>query len=221
MSDSTETSLAPDPTPGLSLGDDGHARCWWCGDDAEYQRYHDQEWGLPVANDIRLFEKLVLEGFQTGLSWLTILRKREGFRAAFDGFDFEKVARYSTVDVTRLLGDAGIVRHRRKIEATINNARRTREIVDEFGSLAAFVWRYEPAVETRPARMDHAALLTLTQTEESRRLAKDLKARGWRFIGPTTAYAFMQAMGLVNDHLEGCTVRAEVSAERAGFARPG
>jgi DNA-3-methyladenine glycosylase I len=225
MNDPTNEAMppahaSPDPPPGLAIGADGRTRCWWCGDDPEYERYHDHEWGFPVADDIRLFEKLVLEGFQSGLSWLTILRKRENFRAAFDGFDFERVARYGEAEVARLLDDAGIVRHRGKIEATINNARRASEIVDEHGSLAAFLWRYEPAPEERPARMDHATLMSLAQTEASRRLAKDLKTRGWRFFGPTTAYAFMQAMGLVNDHLAGCDVRAEVSAARAGFARP-
>ncbi len=225
MSDSTEQRAgaeAPSETAaGLRRGADGRTRCWWCGEHEEYTVYHDTEWGFPVDDDVRLFEKLVLEGFQSGLSWLTILRKRENFRAAFDDFDFERIARYGDADIARLLGDAGIVRHRGKIEATINNAQRACEMVDEWGSLAAFVWPYEPAASQRPERMDYDALMPLSQTDASRALAKDLKKRGWRFFGPTTAYAFMQAMGLVNDHLEGCGVRPEVEAARAAFTRPG
>ncbi len=195
-------------------------RCWWCGDDDLYQRYHDTEWGRPVADDIRLFEKLSLEGFQSGLSWLTILRKRENFRAAFDGFDFNKVARYTEKKVERLLQDTGIVRHGGKIRSTINNANRALELIDEAGSIAAFVWSFEPKPENRPKRFDKATLMTLGKTEESTALSKALKKRGWSFVGPTTCYAFMQAMGMVNDHIEGCDMRSVCEEERAAFRRP-
>jgi DNA-3-methyladenine glycosylase I len=205
---------------GLARGDDGVTRCFWGDSSPEYRGYHDTEWGFPVDDDRRLFEKLCLEGFQSGLSWLTILRKREGFRQAFAGFDFKRVARFGEQDVERLLGDASIVRHRGKIEATINNAQRAVELVDEDGSLAAYVWRFEPDPASRPKRLTWAALLELAQTEESRALAKDLKRRGWRFVGPTTVYAFMQAMGLVNDHVEGCASRALAAEARAAFAVP-
>jgi len=205
---------------GPITGADGLARCWWCGGDGLYRTYHDREWGRPVGSDIRLFEKICLEGFQSGLSWLTILRKRENFRAAFDGFDFRKVAGYRETDVERLLGDAGIVRHRGKIEATVNNALRAIELAGEAGSLAAYFWRYETPPEDRPERLDRAALAALSQTDMSRALSKDLKKRGWTFVGPTTCYAFMQAMGLVNDHLEACAFRPEVEAERRAFVRP-
>jgi DNA-3-methyladenine glycosylase I len=201
-------------------GEDGVARCFWGASPPEYVAYHDTEWGFPVAHDRRLFEKLCLEGFQSGLSWLTILRKREGFRKAFAGFDFERVASFGAKDVKRLLGDASIVRHRGKIEATINNAQRAVELVEAEGSLAAFVWQFEPDPASRPKRMTWEALLELAQTPESRALAKDLKRRGWRFVGPTTVYAFMQAMGLVNDHLDGCDARASVEAARAEFTSP-
>ena len=204
----------------LVRGEDGVARCFWADSAPEYRAYHDTEWGFPVDDDRRLFEKLCLEGFQSGLSWLTILRKREAFRQAFAGFDFERVARYGEKDVERLLQDASIVRHRGKIEATINNAQRAVELVDAEGSLAAFVWRFEPEPVTRPKRMTWDALLELAQTEESRALAKELKRRGWRFVGPTTVYAFMQAMGLVNDHIEGCDARASVDVSRAAFTPP-
>jgi DNA-3-methyladenine glycosylase I len=200
------------------MGDDGVARCAWATSAPEYVAYHDTEWGFPVGDDIRLFEKLSLEGFQSGLSWLTILRKREAFRAAFAGFDFAQVARFGDRDVARLLGDAGIVRHRGKIEAVINNARRAVELVDREGSLAAFIWRYEPA--PRPAALHPVELARLSTSPESVALAKDLKRRGWSFVGPTTAYAFMQAMGLVNDHLDGCAIHAQVQAARSGFAKP-
>jgi DNA-3-methyladenine glycosylase I len=199
---------------GLLRGEDGQVRCWWAGQAADYAAYHDDEWGRPVADDRRLFEKLCLEGFQSGLSWLTILRKRDNFRAAFAGFDFERVARFGARDVTRLLGDAGIVRHRGKIESTINNARQACKLAGEFGSLAAYFWRYEPDPATRPRRMTRRELLALTSTPESATLSKDLKRRGFSFVGPTTAYAFMQAMGLVNDHLEGCHARQEAEALR-------
>lgn len=203
---------------GLITGSDHQVRCWWPGQDAEYLAYHDHEWGCPIKDDQRLFEKICLEGFQAGLSWLTILRKRNNFRAAFDQFEFEKVARYTEADVARLLQDAGIVRHRRKIESTINNAQRACDLADEWGSLAAYVWQYEP--QHRPQRCDYATLSQLSKTAESTALSKDLKKRGWSFVGPTTAYAFMQSMGLVNDHLEGCFVRPSVTEQRNLFERP-
>jgi DNA-3-methyladenine glycosylase I len=206
---------------GLVRDEDGVTRCWWGGgNDAAYRAYHDDEWGMPVTDDVRLFEKLSLEGFQAGLSWLTILRKREAFRRAFAGFDFRRVARFDARDVERLLADASIVRHRGKIESTINNARRALELVDSEGSLAAFVWRFEPETAARPRALTHDALLALNETDASRALAKELKRRGWTFVGPTTVYAFMQAMGLVDDHLEGCDARPRVEAARAALARP-
>ncbi len=205
---------------GLITGDDGKDRCWWHGGLEDYRRYHDTEWGWPVADDIRLFEKVCLEGFQAGLSWLTILRKREGFRTAFAGFDFEKVARFDESDVERCLADAGIVRHRKKIESTINNAKRAIELKQEFGSLAAYFWRYEPRDEDRPDVLDLTAARALTATPESTAMSKDLKKRGWSFVGPTTIYAFMQSMGMVNDHLEGCCCREPVEATRKKFLRP-
>ena len=201
---------------GLVRGADGRTRCWWCGEDELYRDYHDTEWGFAVRDDRRLFEKLCLEGFQAGLSWLTILRKREHFRKAFAGFDFEKVARFNRRHVERLLGDAGIVRHRGKIESTINNAGRACDMVDEFGSLAAYVWRFAPDARSRPARLTRPALMAMSTSAESKALSKDLKQRGWTFVGPTTVYAFMQAMGLVNDHLHGCSVRAAAEWSRAG-----
>jgi DNA-3-methyladenine glycosylase I len=193
-------------------GEDGVARCAWGDSAPDYRPYHDEEWGRPVTDDVRLFEKLCLEGFQSGLSWLTILRKREAFRAAFAGFDFHRVATFGEGDVERLLGDAGIIRHRGKIEATINNAGRAVEMVEAEGSIAAFVWAYEPG-STR-AGLE-------SETAESRALAKELKRRGWRFVGPTTVYAFMQAMGLVNDHLEGCDAREPALRARAALQLPG
>lgn len=193
---------------------DGQPRCRWCLSAPEFLPYHDAEWGFPVADDRRLFEKLSLEAFQSGLSWRTILAKRENFRAAFHGFDFDRVARYTQRDVQRLLGDAGIVRHRGKIEAVIHNAQRARELVKEQGSLAAYFWRHEPAAQ-RPAGAP-----ALSTSDESVALSKDLKKRGWKFVGPTTVYAFMQAMGLVNDHAQGCVTRAEVERARAKFKRP-
>jgi DNA-3-methyladenine glycosylase I len=206
--------------PGLLVGGDGLARCWWHGGVALDMAYHDREWGRPVADDARLFEKICLEGFQSGLSWRTILAKRENFRRAFAGFDAATLAGWGEAEVARLLGDAGIVRHRGKIESVLNNARRALALREEAGSLAAFVWRFEPPPAGRPARLDHAALLAMARTAESAALSKELKRRGWSFVGPTTVYAFMQAMGLVNDHLEGCAFREEVEAERRAFARP-
>lgn len=202
------------PTNGLLIGEDGKARCWWYNNHPDYQRYHDEEWGHPVTDDIRLFEKICLEGFQSGLSWLTILRKRENFRKAFVGFDFEKVARFEEKDVERLLQDAGIVRHRKKIESTINNAKRAIELTEKEGSLAKYFWSFEPKASERPDKFDYATLRPITQTPTSVAISKDLKKRGWSFVGPTTAYAFMQAMGLVNDHLEGCFVRPIVEEKR-------
>lgn len=205
---------------GLIRGEDGAVRCFWPGTDAGYLRYHDEEWGRPVADDRRLFEKICLEGFQSGLSWLTILRKRDNFRKAFAGFDFERVARFGDRDVTRLLADAGIVRHRGKIESAIDNARRASDLASEFGSLGAYFWKWEPAETARPGRLDLATLRSLAKTAESTALSKDLKKRGWSFVGPTTAYAFMQAMGMVNDHLHGCSAREAIDAARTAFRRP-
>jgi DNA-3-methyladenine glycosylase I len=213
----TPSGLIP---TGLITGPDGQRRCWWHGDDPLYRAYHDDEWGRPVDADRTLFEKLSLEGFQAGLSWLTILRKREGFRRAFAHFEIRAVAAMGPADVERLLLDPGIVRHRGKIEAVIGNAARALELQAEAGSLAAFVWAFEPPPESRPATLDRATLGTLGQTPESKALSKALKSRGWRFVGPTTCYAFMQAMGLVNDHLEGCCVRDAVEAARTVFTRP-
>ena len=205
---------------GLIEGPDGAVRCFWHGNLPDYLHYHDHEWGRPVADDRRLFEKLCLEGFQSGLSWLTILRKRDNFRAAFDNFDHERIARYGEDDVARLLGDKGIVRHAGKIRSVINNANRAREMVAEHGSLAAFFWSFEPGDAERPARVDLDHLRANPTTEVSKRISKELKKRGWSFVGPTTAYAFMQAMGLVNDHIEGCICRPEIEKERAAFQRP-
>jgi DNA-3-methyladenine glycosylase I len=211
----------PAPADGITVGQDGVARCWWAGSDPLYLGYHDTEWGRPVADDRRLFEKLCLEGFQAGLSWLTILRKRDNFRRAFDGFDFEAIAGYGPGDVDRLMADSGIVRNLAKIEATIGNARRCGELVEEFGSLGAYAWRFEPDPAARPAVLDRATLVQLATSPESKAMSKDLRRRGWSFVGPTTVYAFMQAMGLVDDHLEGCGARAQVERERARFVRPG
>lgn len=210
-----------DTPQGLRLHDDGVVRCIWATDDPIYRRYHDEEWGMPVQTDARLFEKLCLEGFQSGLSWLTILRKRESFRAAFCNFDIDRVARFGPADVDRLLGDAGIVRHRGKIESTVNNARRVLELRREFGSLAAYAWQHEPAPESRPKRLTWAALKAMSTSPESIAMSKDLKKRGWSFVGPTTVYAFMQAMGLVNDHVEGCSVREAALRARRELMVPG
>lgn len=195
----------------ISVGDDGARRCSWGNGTPDYVAYHDNEWGRPVDRDDRLFEKLSLEGFQSGLSWITILRKRPSFRDAFVGFDIQRVAQFGEGDVARMLGDAGIVRHQGKIRSTINNAQRSLEVIEEFGSLGALVWSFEP--DPRPPTWD-------ATTPESVALAKDLKRRGFSFVGPTTAYAFMQAMGLVNDHAYGCVVRETVEAERTVFVRP-
>jgi DNA-3-methyladenine glycosylase I len=193
-------------------GPDGKARCRWCAIAPEFLPYHDGEWGFPVSDDRRLFEKLCLEGFQSGLSWRTILAKRENFRAAFHHFDFDKVARFGARDVQRLLKDDGIVRHRGKIEAVINNAQRARELIKDEGSLAAYLWRFEPKGAGKPQSASTSA--------ESIALSKNLKKRGWKFVGPTTVYAFMQAMGLVNDHAEGCVIRTKAEKARKAFRRP-
>ncbi|HWI20205.1 MAG TPA: DNA-3-methyladenine glycosylase I [Vicinamibacterales bacterium] len=195
-------------------------RCWWPGEDELYIRYHDEEWGRPVRDDRRLFEKICLEGFQSGLSWITILRKRENFRRAFKDFEPAVVARFGARDVQRLLEDAGIVRHRGKIESTINNAKRALELIDEKGSLAAYFWSWEPDASMRPKKLSREALAKMPITDQSTALSKDLKKRGWTFVGPTTCYAFMQAVGLVNDHIDECGVRAEIERERKRFSRP-
>lgn len=202
------------PKKGLLKGEDGLLRCWWHSGHADYIDYHDNEWGQPTTDDFRLFEKICLEGFQSGLSWLTILRKRENFRKAFKNFDFNKVARFKEKDVERLLQNAGIVRHRKKIESTINNAQRAKEMKKEFGDLNTYFQQYKPDPKDRPKKMDYASLYTLAKTPESTAMSKDLKKRGWSFIGPTTAYAFMQAMGLVNDHLEGCYCRELIKKKK-------
>lgn len=206
--------------PGIIIGEDGKGRCFWHGGLEDYRRYHDEEWGRPVTDDVRLFEKICLEGFQSGLSWLTILRKRENFRAAFAGFDMEKVAEFGAEDVERLVADAGIIRHRGKIVSTINNAVRAIELRSEFGSLAKFFWSFEPDPQERPEVMDLATLRANPTTAVSVRLSKLLKKRGWTFVGPTTVYAFMQAMGMVNDHLDGCFCQSEVEQLRRKFKRP-
>jgi DNA-3-methyladenine glycosylase I len=196
-------------------GPDGRLRCRWCGAAPEFLHYHDTEWGFPVGDDQRLFEKLSLEAFQSGLSWRTILAKRQNFRAAFHDFDFDRIARFTEQDVDRLLKDQGIVRHRGKIEAVINNAVQARQLVKSEGSLAAFIWRYETGAEQR------AAPQTASTSAESIALSRDLKKLGWKFVGPTTVYAFIQAMGLINDHVEGCVIRSKVERARKTFRRPG
>jgi DNA-3-methyladenine glycosylase I len=205
--------------PGLVIAD-GRTGCWWPGADAEYRRYHDEEWGRPVTDDIRLFEKLCLEGFQAGLSWLTILRKRPAFRAAFAGFDPAAVAAVGPDDEARLMADAGIVRNRAKIAAAIHNAGRALELIAAEGSLAAYLWRFEPPPEERPARLDRATLLQLAETSRSRALSKDLKRRGWRFVGPTTLNALLLALGLDTAHVAGGWARAEAAPARAALVRP-
>lgn len=208
-----QSPASPSPT-------DIKPRCGWCGTLEDYCHYHDNEWGYPVADDRRLFEKLCLEGFQSGLSWLTILRKREAFRKAFANFEIDKVARFDESDVARLLGDAGIVRHRGKIEAAINNAKRAQELLETESSLAAYFWRFEPDPASRPARLTPEVLSTMATSPESTAMSKDLKKRGWKFVGPTTIYALMQAMGLVNDHQDGCWARGEALRQREAFKVP-
>jgi len=197
-----------------TIGTDGKCRCAWCDAAPEFNAYHDTEWGFPVTDDIRLFEKICLEGFQSGLSWRTILTKRENFRKAFAGFDFHKVAQFDDADVERLLGDAGIIRHRGKIEASINNAKRACEMVAEEGSLAAYFWRFEP----KPDEVGPPQSMSTSPTSVA--LSKDLKKRGWKFVGPTTVFAFMQAMGLINDHAQGCFLRQQIDDMRASLVRP-
>ena len=205
---------------GLITGEDGITRCVWAGSSADYLDYHDNEWGHPVADDTRLFEKICLEGFQSGLSWITILRKRENFRKAFAGFDIPTVAKFGEKEIEELVQDAGIIRHRGKIKSVINNANRALEMQEEFGSLAIYFWAQEPDESERPKVCDYETLRTLGKTERSTAISKDLKKRGWSFVGPTTVYAFMQAMGMVNDHLEGCYHRQVVEEKRAAFIRP-
>ncbi len=190
------------------------SRCRWSKTTSDFYDSHDNEWGYPVDDDIRLFEKLCLESFQSGLSWRTILAKRDNFRSAFKGFDFKKVAKFTEKDVDRLLNDEGIVRHRGKIEATINNAKQVRELIAEFGSFAAYVWRFEPEPEDVPAPQ------SVSTSTASVAMSKDLKKRGWKFVGPTTVYAFMQAMGLINDHEEACAFRIKAEKARKKFRRP-
>lgn len=203
---------------GLIKRPDGELSCWWHGELDDYRHYHDYEWGRPVSDDTRLFEKICLEGFQSGLSWLTILRKREGFRTAFEGFDIDKVAAFDDKDIERLVQNVGIVRHRGKIKSTINNAKRAQEMRTEFGSLATYFWSHEPPQSERPETIEKANIPGSTPT--STKISKDLKKRGWSFVGPTTVYAFMQAMGMVNDHLDGCCLRDEIEKQRNEFKRP-
>jgi DNA-3-methyladenine glycosylase I len=214
---STRPFTRKELTDGLVIGPDGVARCWWPGDDELYVRYHDHEWGMPQGDDRRLFEKICLEGFQAGLSWLTILRKREAFRKAFVGFDFARIARWGDREVERLLRDEGIIRHRGKIESAINNARRAIDLAAEQGSLAAYFWRWQPPAKERPKALTRTALCKLGATPTATALSKDLKKRGWTFVGGTTVYAFMQAMGLVDDHVQGCAARPRVEASRREF----
>ena len=206
--------------PGLRRRANGTQACWWGEGHDDYEAYHDIEWGVPVVDDVHLYEKMCLEGFQSGLSWLTILRKRENFRTVFSGFDFEAVTSFGDADIRRLLGDAGIVRHRGKIEATINNARAALDTVEAHGSLAAFFWSFEPSLAERPAVVDHEALMSMSSTPHSTALSKALRKLGWRFVGPTTCYALMQASGIVNDHIEGCHRRPVIETARDALSRP-
>jgi len=212
-------TTATELPPGLFSHDDGVLRCQWCRASDEYRRYHDEEWGFPVTDERRLFEKICLEGFQAGLSWLTILNKREGFRKAFANFDAARIVRFGDADVERLVADPGIVRHRGKIVSTINNAQRVLELRQEFGSLAAYAWRYEPDPSSRPKKLLPGT--ALGPSPEAVAMSKDLKKRGWTFVGPTTVYAFMQAMGLVNDHYEQCHARETALAARKALRKPG
>lgn len=205
---------------GLFTDEHQVTRCVWCRATLPYQQYHDQEWGMPVGDDRHLFEKICLEGFQAGLSWLTILNKREAFRSAFAGFDMDEVAAFDASDITRLLLDAGIVRHRGKIASTINNAKRAQEMRAEFGRLATYFWQFEPDLAARPGQIGYETLRAMTTSVEAIAMSKDLRKRGWSFVGPTTMYAFMQAMGLVNDHIEGCAARVKAAAAREEFKSP-
>ena len=195
-------------------------RCAWCGEDTEYQRYHDTEWGVPIVNDQILFQKICLEGFQAGLSWLTVLRKRDNFRETFDNFDFKKISQYRDKDISRCLANPGIIRHRGKIESTINNAKKAIELVNEFGSLASFFWSFEPGMKNRPEKLTFAVASQITMSTESIALSKALKKRGWTFVGPTICYSFMQAMGIVNDHVLGCSRRDDIETLRDVLIRP-
>jgi DNA-3-methyladenine glycosylase I len=215
-----ELTSVDDAGSGLVTAEDGIPRCWWSVEDPLYRSYHDLEWGWPVADDRLLFENICLEGFQSGLSWLTILRKRDNFRKAFGTFEISTVARFNRRSVERLLLDTGIVRNRAKVEATINNAGRCLALVEEFGSLAAYVWSFEPDGTSRPRSLDRNTLMRMGPSAEATAMSKDLKRRGWAFLGPTTVYASMEAMGLVNDHVDRCHVRAEVERARARFRRP-
>lgn len=221
LSAAIPTPMTTPASSGLFSDEAGSVRCAWCQATPLYRHYHDTEWGFPVADERRLFEKICLEGFQVGLSWLTILNKREAFRRAFADFDAEQLLDFGPSDVQRLMGDAGIVRHAGKIASTLNNARRVLELRREFGSLGAYVWRLEPDAASRPARLTLEAVKAMPTSPASIALSKDLKKRGWTFVGPTTLHAFMQAMGLVNDHLEGCTSRQAALTARAGFTPPG
>jgi DNA-3-methyladenine glycosylase I len=207
-----------DASSGISVGPDGVARCWWSDSDDLYRRYHDLEWGRPVANDRELFEKLSLDGFQSGLSWLIILRKRQNFRAAFRNFEPAALARFNPRDIARLMNDKSIIRNRAKIEATVNNARRMPDLVAELGSFAAYVWRFEP--EPRRRFLSRSELLDIKTSPEALAMSNDLRKRGWGFVGPTTVYSFIQSMGLVNDHVSGCAAGAEVEKARRAFIRP-
>ena len=195
-------------------------RCAWCGEDTEYQRYHDTEWGVPIVNDQILFQKICLEGFQAGLSWLTVLRKRDNFMKSFDNFDFKKVSQYGDKDISRCLVNPGIIRHRGKIKSTINNAKKAIELVNEFGSLASFFWSFEPGIKNRPEKLTYAVASQITMSTESIALSKALKKRGWTFVGPTICYSFMQAMGIVNDHVLGCSRRDDIETLRDVLIRP-
>ena len=195
-------------------------RCAWCGEDTDYQRYHDTEWGVPIVNDQILFQKICLEGFQAGLSWLTVLRKRDNFIETFDNFDFKKISQYSDKDISRCLVNPGIIRHRGKIESTINNAKKAIELVNEFGSLASFFWSFEPSIKNRPEKLTYAVASQITLSTESIALSKALKKRGWTFVGPTICYSFMQAMGIVNDHVLGCSRRDDIETLRDVLIRP-
>lgn len=212
-----ENTAAP---TGLFTDDQQVTRCVWCRATPAYQHYHDHEWGFPVQDERRLFEKICLEGFQAGLSWLTILNKREAFRRGFSEFDIDQVSKFGEAESKRLLLDAGIVRHRGKIASTINNAIRAQELRHEFGSLASYFWRFEPAPGSRPSQITRQSMTGVTTSPESVALSNDLRKRGWTFVGPTTMYAFMQAMGLVNDHIEGCAARARALDARTAFKSP-
>ena len=205
---------------GLQKGFDGINRCWWCGDIPSYREYHDNEWGKPSKDDRVLFEKICLEGFQAGLSWLTILKKRESFRQLFENFEFEKISRFGEAEISHLMTKTAIVRHRGKIESTINNAKRAIELREEAGSLASYFWSFEPSESSRPQELNRSIMRNMSKTKESTELSKALKKRGWRFVGPITCYSFMQAMGMVNDHVNGCDSHPRIARLRACFSRP-